>query len=126
MKPANFGGRASALFLLATLILGGAIGYQFQRPNYSVADLIEDNEYALNEWACNLVNGLKDNPGGCYDWCYSHAYFMKTKDNWITEPITNARWASGIDNGQVELGLSDEYEHGLQNACAIILHGGEF
>ncbi len=99
-----------------------------QTINKDIKKLVKLNEYALNEYACTLVNDQipKDDRSGCYDWCYSHAMWIETKNNAIHEFDNSKTWPSGIDNGKYPIALTDEFSHDLQNACAIVMHGGEF
>lgn len=66
------------------------------------------NGYAVNKWACDLVNSKNFGKGGCYDEC------LLLEKNWGTkeEPIHAVSF--------------DEYGQDVANACAVVIHGGEY
>lgn len=62
---------------------------------------------ALNRWACDTVNAQykPGEVGGCYDWC----------------------WERSVDHVELERDPNGhDYSHELQNACAVVMHGGEY
>lgn len=62
----------------------------------------------LNAWACNAVYDLRpQDDGGCYDICYALADTCK------------------VSGPQDDLATCD-YPHALENACAVVMHGGEY
>lgn len=66
------------------------------------------NGYAVNEWACDLVNSKNFGKGGCYDECLLLQKDYGTKD----QPALLVSF--------------DEYGQDIANACAIVTYGGEY
>lgn len=145
MEQQTILGRASALFLIGVLA-GSGLTYLFDHETtwselyqakqfkilvdersellnqkqelihrlleVKIQKLVAIDQYALNNWACNLVNKQNREGGdGCYDWCNTNSYQHVT--------------VKGFDY-PLGLGVSDEFSHDIQNACAIVMFGGEF
>lgn len=79
---------------------------------------------ALNKLACDYVNGLNLGRGGCYDECIVRASYEENgkyiNPDGLTDMFDGKTWI------HTPLSLSEQYSHELQNACAIVMHGGEY
>lgn len=83
----------------------------------TIAHLVDIDPDVLNAYACDYVNARipKGNPDGCYDYCFELGEGKyDAKLGVIKEPLD----LSQVQNGALS--------HELQNACAIVMHGGEY
>jgi hypothetical protein len=81
----------------------------------------------LNQWACDKVNAtFPDEESGCYDACLSRSMYVKTDGDIhdVDDKITYANDGSYYQTQPT--GLSEDFPHDLQNACAVVMLGGEF
>lgn len=86
------------------------------------------NMYALNGYACDLVNKQipANEPNGCYDWCSAHSMYQQTDGN-IHDVDGRITFHAEKDYyRRAYTGLSDDFSHDLQNACAVVMSGGEY
>ncbi len=83
--------------------------------------------YSLNRWACETVNTYAGaDPSGCYDWCNAHSMYQITDGN-IHD--VGGKITYHNDNKfyrRASTGLSDDFPHHIQNACAVVMIGGEW
>lgn len=80
----------------------------------------------LNAWACDLVNSKNITKSGCYDTCLELSMYQLTdgdihdRDGRITLHNDSKYYQ------RAAIGLSEDFPHDLQNACAVVMAGGEY
>lgn len=81
--------------------------------------------YSVNKWACDTINAQ---PGGsgCYDWCLEHSMYQKT-DGDIHDMDGRVTLHNDAKYYQrAAIGLSEDFDSKIQNACAIVMSGSEY
>jgi hypothetical protein len=81
---------------------------------------------ALNKWACDKINSQPGDGSGCYDWCLARSMYAKTDGN-IHDVDGRVTYHNDGKFYQTQpTGLSEDFSHDIQNACAVVLLGGEY
>ena len=108
------------------LLLGISVGLNVALAlrHHSIETIVASDRTAINEYACNTVVAWDQTGGGggCYDICLKHSRGIY-KFKGVSSGMVDYR---GDFKNYWPVYLDSSYPHDIQNACAVVMNGGDY